>query len=378
MPASRLTTRFAPPERLSKPLALEQAQTYPRPKMLQEMMDAVPQIVVVLNHQRQVIFTNQALLDLLGKQPNDVVGSRPGELLDCIHATENEAGCGTTEFCQLCGAVNAILTSQKGTSDTRECRINQANGSALDLRVSATPLEINGELFTIFTVADIGHEKRRRALERIFFHDILNTAGGLRNLSELLKGASADEVDDLMGLVYQVSDMLIDEIMAQRTLSAAENAELAVNPVDLNSVEVLSDVVSLYANREISTARSLLIDPAANNMSFTSDKALVKRVLGNMLKNALEASRPGETISTGCRDEQGQVCFWVKNQGYMRRDVQLQVFQRSFSTKGAGRGLGTYSIKLLTEQYLQGIADFTSTPENGTTFFITLPYVLLK
>lgn len=34
--------------------------------------------------------------------------------------------------------------------------------------------------------------------------------------------------------------------------------------------------------------------------------------------------------------------------------VQLQIFNRSFSTKGKGRGTGTYSMKLLTKRYLKG------------------------
>jgi signal transduction histidine kinase len=57
----------------------------------------------------------------------------------------------------------------------------------------------------------------------------------------------------------------------------------------------------------------------------------------------------------------------------MPRDVQLQVFQRFFSTKGAGRGLGTYSIRLLTERYLKGNVSFTSSPEEGTTFRVCYP-----
>ncbi|MBK8046925.1 MAG: hypothetical protein IPK16_07250 [Anaerolineales bacterium] len=57
-------------------------------------------------------------------------------------------------------------------------------------------------------------------------------------------------------------------------------------------------------------------------------------------------------------------------------DIQLQVFQRSFSTKGNGRGLGTYSMKLLTERYLQGEVGFVSTPESGTTFFARFPPLL--
>jgi sensor histidine kinase regulating citrate/malate metabolism len=51
----------------------------------------------------------------------------------------------------------------------------------------------------------------------------------------------------------------------------------------------------------------------------------------------------------------------------------LQLFQRSFSTKGEGRGLGTYSIKLLTERILNGKVSFTSSMDDGTTFRVLIP-----
>ena len=43
------------------------------------------------------------------------------------------------------------------------------------------------------------------------------------------------------------------------------------------------------------------------------------------------------------------------------------------SVIGAGRGIGTYSIRLLGERYLGGRVSFDSTPEAGTTFRIHLP-----
>lgn len=50
--------------------------------------------------------------------------------------------------------------------------------------------------------------------------------------------------------------------------------------------------------------------------------------------------------------------------------------QRSFRTQGGtGRGIGTSSVKLLTEQYLRGTVSFASEPRRGTTFAVTLPAV---
>jgi signal transduction histidine kinase len=75
-------------------------------------------------------------------------------------------------------------------------------------------------------------------------------------------------------------------------------------------------------------------------------------------------------VTLGAKATDQAVEFWVHNPGVMPREVQLQVFHRSFSTKGVGRGLGTYSIKLLTERYLKGTASFKSSPEEGTVFTV--------
>jgi signal transduction histidine kinase len=63
----------------------------------------------------------------------------------------------------------------------------------------------------------------------------------------------------------------------------------------------------------------------------------------------------------------------VHNPVYIMPEIQLQIFQRSFSTKGSGRGLGTYSIRLFSERYLKGKVSFTSNPQEGTTFRVQYP-----
>jgi len=92
-----------------------------------------------------------------------------------------------------------------------------------------------------------------------------------------------------------------------------------------------------------------------------------------MLKNAVEASKKGDTITIGTDIKEDKFIVWVNNVAKMPREIELQVFQRSFSTKGQNRGLGTYSMKLIGEKYLGGKVSFITNQENGTTFFIELP-----
>ncbi|MPN18941.1 hypothetical protein SDC9_166306 [bioreactor metagenome] len=92
-----------------------------------------------------------------------------------------------------------------------------------------------------------------------------------------------------------------------------------------------------------------------------------------MLKNALEASAPGDTVTLNASSADDKVVFEVHNKGYIQTNVQLQIFNRFFSTKDNGRGLGTYSTRLLAEKYLHGKVYFTTSEEDGTSFFLELP-----
>jgi signal transduction histidine kinase len=338
--------------------------------------DASPDILLVLNAQRQVVFANQRLADLLGLENADCAfGKRPGELFDCIHASESEDGCGATDFCAACGAARAIINGLSGKADVQECQIIQnSTHNPLDLRIYTTPLQVDGQNFTFFSIMDISHEKRRYALERIFFHDILNTVTGLRGMVTMLgRTNSAEELKSIRSDLNHLSEELIEEINDQRQLLAAENNELEARMFPVHSLDILSEVIGAYQPHASASRQRILLAEDVENITFTSDKTLLRRVIGNMLKNALEAAAEGETITLGCRVGGKQVCLWVHNPGEITREVQLQIFQRSFSTKGSSRGLGTYSMKLLGERYLGGQVSFTSDAQRGTVFQIVIP-----
>jgi len=337
------------------------------------LLDAALEALVILNRERQIVFANKALTLLANAgDPRALCGLRPGEALDCVHAFEKEGGCGTTEFCRTCGAVNAILKSHTGKTDIQECTISRSDGSALDLRVKAAPISIDGEDYTLFSAIDISDEKRRKALERIFFHDLLNTAGALNGFSEFLQ-APSEETERVVKSIRALSKRLLEEIAAQRELLAAEGNELVVDPGFVNGMECIESIVSQYEAEPYRKRCVIRIDPSSSRVTFKTDHVLLRRVIGNLLKNAVEASKDGDVVTVGCFSGPGTVEFRIHNPAAMPEEVRPQVFQRSFSTKGSGRGLGTYSAKLLTERFLKGRISFTSSPDGGTLFRVIYP-----
>jgi len=373
-----MESQFAPAGRATEPEIHNLFELLSGVPLLNDILGSVPDALLFLNEHRQIVFANRATFCFLGIEPtSEVLGNRPGEALGCVHATETAGGCGTTEFCQTCGAVQAILAAQKGNSDVQECRIAIKDSfDAVDLKVSTAPFEYDGEPFTICAIQDISHEKRRRTLERTFFHDVLNTAGGLQGYADLLQESEPEEVPEVATKVSEISQHLIEEIESQRSLMAAEADELSVNPRELRTKEVLEELAVAYRRHEVAADKNIVVAADSENLDIRSDHALLLRVLGNMVKNALEASSAGETVTLGSTREADEVEFWVHNSAHMPRDVQLQVFKRSFSTKGSGRGIGTYSIRLFVTRYLYGSVDFESSEDLGTTFRVRLPSLM--
>jgi hypothetical protein len=369
-------THFASAERLPAPEVLRQHQSL-LSHFIAQTLDALPFIIVVLNRHRQIVLANAQALAATGARMEDLLGKRPGEAFGCIHSGHCPGGCGTSEFCSQCGAVLSILMAVEGQAAAREYSLLRMNGpklEAMDLKVSSSPILIEDSSYVLFSIQDQSDTKRRSTLERIFFHDMLNTVGGLRGLTDLLRQEVPGELKPDAEFVHACLAQMVEELGAQKDLMAAENGELAPVFIAMGSCEMLDTAARMARSLPQAEGKAVVVLRECADVRFVSDCNLVRRVLGNMVKNALEASRPGETVSLSCTSREGGVDFPVHNPGMMPDDVRLRVFQRNFSTKGLGRGLGTYGMKLLTERYLDGRVSFTTSAAEGTTFVLSLPF----
>ncbi|MBE2205893.1 MAG: PAS domain-containing protein [Chthoniobacterales bacterium] len=361
--------------RVPRDLILSQAHKLAEWSEIRGLFDAIPDILLAVNSSRQIVYANQTAVDYFHiRSASHLWGRRPGEVAECIHSREAPGGCGNAESCRVCGAFLAITRGLEGESPVEECRMMLQDGTARDLRIWVRPFQIDKEPFLFLSIQDISDEKRRKILEKLFFHDLLNTAGGLRSLSEILGHSAPEELGELHDILASLSDQLVDEIQSHRDLLSAERGELHPQFRPANSREIVAKTIAMYLKNQACDGKTIQSAAVCEEIPLSTDSALLLRVLGNLAKNALEASSPGGTVTIGCHAPSPQtVEFFVHNEACMPMDTQHQIFKRSFSTKGSGRGLGTYSVRLLTERFLGGRTDFTSTPGEGTIFSVRLP-----
>lgn len=377
IPLPETDTWFAPAARSSAEQIQEMATYCLNNPITHAILDSVDGYVLILNEHRQVLAANPTvLLDLNVSTDEALLGLRPGEIFSCIHSNVTPGGCGTSKNCTTCGAVISLLSSLNSNQHaTGECLMSVTRNGLLEAHeftVRATPLRLAEYSLTVFVIHDISSTKRRDVLENIFIHDLNNIITGLRGWSEILIKRPAD-APHIAQKIVELSTHLTREVENQRLLLQAERGELQVTFEDIPVKTILDGIRSCFSGYPPDKTHRLKIQDYTPATTVNTSQPLLLRVLANMVKNALEATSSSDMVRVRFEQQDNSVQFIVHNPGEIHESIALQIFKRSFSTKGTvGRGLGTYSMKLFGEQYLGGTVDFRTNSNDGTTFRITL------
>jgi PAS domain S-box-containing protein len=104
-----------------------------------------------------------------------------------------------------------------------------------------------------------------------------------------------------------------------------------------------------------------------------ADSAYMKRILGNLFSNAVQAMPNGGKLTVRAYREAGDVVITVEDTGMgIPEEAKPKLFQPLFTTKSKGQGFGLSVVKRLTEA-LNGTITFKSQEGKGTKFAIRFP-----
>lgn len=372
-----METHFAPAKRTGHRSLANQIENVSNSPIMSTLLAATAGLLVILNDDRQIVGLNDAFLAALGNiDSSSILGLRLGETLNCIHASELPNGCGTTSHCSTCGAVIAMMAAINDDQVSEKvCSLTAQNGdTTLEryLSVRAQPLKIEDRRWILIFAQDITNQHALSTLEHIFFHDVNNILTALVGNSDLLAREMPDK--HRAQQILSAAKRLCAEVTLQRFLSSQKDG---LNLIKLSMVsisEINEEVEFIMYGHPKSHSRKLEQIWPDKDIKLLTDIHLISRILGNMLLNALEASTEDGTVRLVSFVDGNHITWEVWNDSYIPPEIQAQIFQKHFSTKASmGSGMGTHSMKLFGEKYLNGTVWFKTSQDEGTFFYFKHP-----
>jgi signal transduction histidine kinase len=222
-------------------------------------------------------------------------------------------------------------------------------------------------------------QQLRRDLASMLVHDLRSPLEGIGialNLT-LTQNLPAADSKQLVGLardqILSLSKMVEELVEFHRVESG-----MAVRPEPLPPQDLLEEVTAEAAILAQDKGLALLTDIPADVPMLMGDRRILKRVLANLISNAVKFTHEGEVaLGVSLRDQ--MVRFEVSDTGPgIPADELERVFDKYFHIRRRkerpehGFGLGLAFCKFAVEEH-GGRIGVTSDLGRGTTFWVTLP-----
>ncbi len=244
------------------------------------------------------------------------------------------------------------------------------------------------ELLRAAKKAEAANEAKTEFLQRMS-HDIRTPINGICGMIDVADHYAEDmkKQTECRAKIKEASHLLLELINEVLDMSKLESDEVILEeiPFNLNSIseEILGVIEQMATEQNI---RILWEEKEVTHWNLIGSPGHVKRVLMNILSNAVKYNKENGYVYISCREipsEQTAMTtleFVCRDTGIgMTEAFQKRIFEpfaqehAGSRTKFAGTGLGMPITKKLVEK-MGGTISFESKEGTGTTFVIRIPF----
>ena len=244
------------------------------------------------------------------------------------------------------------------------------------------------ELLIAAKKAEAANEEKTEFLQRMS-HDIRTPINGICGMVNMADHYADDmeKQTEYRTKVKEASNLLLELVNDVLDMSKLESGEIILEEVPFNlssiSIEVFIVIEQMAAEQNI---RIMWEKKEITHRDFIGSPGYVKRVMMNILSNAIKYNRENGQIYISCMEipselpEMTTMEFVCRDTGIgMTEEFQKCVFEpfaqehKGSRTKFAGTGLGMPIAKKLVEK-MGGTITFESKEGMGTTFVIRVPF----
>jgi PAS domain S-box-containing protein len=359
--------------------------------------DSVPDFIAVLDNQYRIVRANRAMAHQLGVAPEKAAGLF---CYQCVHGLDNPP-----DFCPHAQTMN---DGKEHVAEVHEPRLGG------DFLVSTTPLRDEKGVIvgSVHVARNISERKKiQRKLEENAclleeyanqMEELANERAKQLNQAERLAtiGQTAGMVGhDIRNPLQAIAGELYlakEELDALPESDSRKNLQESMKCIEENLYYIDKIVADLQdytkplkpnnesVNIERVVEEALLIVSIPNNQQvsitieeslpqFTADYSMLKRVLINLIQNAVQAMPNGGMLKINAQRQGKLASISVEDTGEgIPEEVRDKLFTPLFTTKSKGQGFGLAVVKRLIEAQ-NGEITFKSQKGKGTTFTIQIP-----
>ena len=357
------------------------------------VVEAAPNAMIMVNQEGQITLANQQAEKTFGYPREELLG-RPIEMLVPERVRSGHRGFRHDYLCD---------PQARPMGAGRELFGRRKDGSEVPVEIGLSPIHTSKGLLVLASIVDITERKLAELEAARQRHDLAHLArvtalGELSSslahelthpLTAILSNAQAaqrfladddvdlDEVREILNDIVTQDQRAGDVIHSLRLMLKKGELQEHCDDVDLN--EVIRDVVNLMRSDLINRNVTLDTDLAQKLPAITGDRVQLQQVLLNLALNGCEAmadyNSSERRLLIASQWENGAVRVSVADRGSgIPEEKMQQVFERFFTTKKEGMGLGLSVCRTIIDAH-RGKIWATNDAGCGATFHFSLPIV---
>ena len=344
---------------------------------LQQLVDAIPDPVLVVGPDYRIRIANAAYGQLTGQAHADIV-----------QASCHRVGRGLDEPCPPTLVTCPVAELQRSRHTLRTVMsLRHRDGSDIPVEIEAAPLSAGGEWLTVEVLRPLERSIRFSQEQRLatigllangVAHEIHNPLASIRlALQASLRGLQAKDIshEELVEYLELVDDQIDRAVLATDRLMQMSHPP-GENPEPVSLAAAIDDVLALLGEECRQRHVRATVDVSPPGCLVLGDRAELRQVFVNLVHNALHAMPQGGSIHIAAEapDEQHvRVTVGDTGTGIAAEDLP-RIFLPFFSRRADGQhgmGLGLPICKSLVEHF-GGRISVSSQPGQGTVFTLLL------
>ena len=330
---------------------------------LSNILEQIPDGILIANKENRIQFANPAATNLLDKRTEKIVGSTVSESFrhhEMIQVWQNAKESGKTH------------------SGIIEIPRNQRFLQIIAIPDQYVPNEI------LLIIQDLTRLRRLETVRRDFIsnlsHELRTPLASLRALTETLQDGALDDPPAAQRFLSRIEtevDALTQMAQELLDLSRIESGQIELNLQETTPQNILQCAVERMRMQAERADVHLTLDCPNELPNIQADVARIEQVLVNLIHNGIKFTSMGGTVTLSAETGLHLIRFAVSDSGIgIPADDLPRIFERFYkadpSRRSGGTGLGLSISKHLIEAH-GGKIWAESREGHGSTFYFELP-----